>query len=211
MTTELQILMAAIFYPLLIATLIAALIWGGMPSPEKWSQRQQSGLRNQLWRWLPFDRHLGPERLAALTLIYMATVQNVTYELMPPRYQTVDAASVLADIIGLIGLYAISRSSRSYWPLCAVALQGLTIGTHLVRLVIDAERIIGIAYSVLKSGPTLLVMLTILTATILHQIKLRKEGPYQQWRDPDLWEEFENPVARILVEPDPEKTVRIVS
>ncbi|WP_298471362.1 hypothetical protein [uncultured Erythrobacter sp.] len=182
-----------------------------MPSPEKWSQRQQSGLRNQLWRWLPFDRHLGPERLAALTLIYMATVQNVTYELMPPRYQTVDAASVLADIIGLIGLYAISRSSRSYWPLCAVALQGLTIGTHLVRLVIDAERIIGIAYSVLKSGPTLLVMLTILTATILHQIKLRKEGPYQQWRDPDLWEEFENPVARILVEPDPEKTVRIVS
>ena len=77
MPTEFQILMAAVSYPLLVATILAAAIWGGMPSPDKWSQRQQSGGRNRLRRWLPFDRGLGAERLAVLTLLYMATFCTV--------------------------------------------------------------------------------------------------------------------------------------
>jgi hypothetical protein len=122
-----------------------------------------------------------PERAGALVIVLMTVVQ-LAWRLFSRRYfNTVDVAAVVVDTVGVIGFGALAVHAKRVWPIWAASLQVLSIASHFAREV-DPE-VEPVAYFILRSGPTFLVLLVLLLGTILHQRRLRRLGNDPAWTD----------------------------
>lgn len=104
------------------------------------------------------------ERQGAVVLCIMALTQYPLSIILPPTYQTVDLASLVTDLIGVIGFGAIALTSKRFWPLWAASLQLLSCSAQFARAV--QPQIEGLVYAVMKSAPSGIIIVMIATATI---------------------------------------------
>ena len=122
-----------------------------------------------------------PERFGVLIFIYMLAVQGISYsaEGAGPKYELVDQASVLSDLVGLTGFLALSLNARRFWPLFCTALQGCSLIFHYAKDILPD--IIPLAYSIQKSTPTTLALLILLGAQIHRRWRVERQGWDVDW------------------------------
>lgn len=120
-----------------------------------------------------------PERAGAAVMLYLFVVQATAYAIQQPRYVEVDEISFLADAIAVVGFCFIAIHANRVWPLVAGALQLLSLAFHFARAV--NPEVIGLAYGLMKSGPTAFVLLMLLLGTIFHQRRLAVHSEYRDW------------------------------
>ncbi|MEM7701527.1 MAG: hypothetical protein AAF251_06275 [Pseudomonadota bacterium] len=190
MLPDLQIALIQFFFITLMMTVLAALVWGGMPSEETHASR------SRLRRALPFDPGLGPERLAALVLVYMAMVQVGATYISLPKFAEVDASSLLVDVIGLTCFGTLAINSTRWWTLLPASFQLIAVLSHFPRLPMPTELFGEFAYALMKSGATQGAILCVLVGIFQHQARIWNSGPYNYWRDPDFWRELARPTSR---------------
>lgn len=203
MWPNLQITLIQLFYGLFAFAAVSALIWGGMPKPGQYEKR------SILRRLFPLDPGFGPERLAILIVIYMFFVQIASTFIFFPRYDQVDPGSLLVDVVGVIGFFALVRTSTSWWTVWPTAFQCLALLSHFPRQPLPIELFGEFAYGIMKSGLTLGAVIAVIIGIALHQRRLAKNGFYLFWRDQTLWHEFKYPMARQLRQ-DPASAIREV-
>ena len=122
-----------------------------------------------------------PERTGAAIIILGLMAESVGAAFVPIRLYSVDPVAVAIDIAVTISFGALSLYARRAWPIWATALQFLSVTSHFAQLV-DPATHPGI-YILMKSGPTFLVLVTLMAGTVRHQWRLRKRGTDPAWMD----------------------------
>lgn len=122
-----------------------------------------------------------PERWGGLTLLAMTIITFSAYAIFPRIFGKVDPTALTVDLVGFVGIAAIALFSKRIWPLWAISFQILSVAAHLIRA-FDI-RAAHLTYSIMKTGPSYMIMLCLIVGTINH---LRKggqndRGPY--WRN----------------------------
>gem|GEM_PF-1123595 len=121
-----------------------------------------------------------PERWGVVVLMVMLVVQRFIVALMTGRdiFLEVDPASLVADLIGLLGFAVIMCNARRLWPILAFALQLLTVLGHLLQ---GTSEMVAYTYMTFKSFPTMIIVLVVALATIAHQWRLRRDREDPAW------------------------------
>lgn len=122
-----------------------------------------------------------PERYGAFVLLAMWAVQSLGVSVFPSRFVAVDPVALLTDFIGALGFGAIALNARRIWPLCATALQVLSLSAHFARWADLA--IPKLVYALMRGGPTFVVLSALLVGTLLHLRRLRRDGVDPSWQD----------------------------
>lgn len=115
-----------------------------------------------------------PERAGAALIVLMVLIRAVTLPFVSAKYQTIDVQAVFQDLISLVGFVAIAIRARRFWPICAAALQLLTLGAHFARQVLPQIDLW--TYALMKTGPTFLVLLTLVGGTMCFCRRKRLAG-----------------------------------
>jgi hypothetical protein len=76
-----------------------------------------------------------PERAVASMYLLAAVATTVAHPAISVRYRDVELAVFLIDALLLAGLVFISIRADRWWPLCATALQILTVLSHVGKIV----------------------------------------------------------------------------
>lgn len=124
-----------------------------------------------------------PERFGIVMLLIGFFVQATAYGVTKIQFETVDLASLLVDIINLVGFTAIALNAKRYWPLVAAALQLLAVLTHCARYV-ELE-ITPLVYSIMRTLPTGGVIVLVIVGTAFHVARLKRWAEDPPWVD---WE-----------------------
>lgn len=132
-----------------------------------------------------------PERWGVGVVVLAFVVQTTAYAVVPPRFIEVDGVALLVDLIALVGFGAIALNAKRIWPLFAASLQLISALSHFSRFV--QIEVTGIAYSLVKSAPTGVVILLLLVGTILHQSRLKRRGYDPAWMDWEYIDDFKSP------------------
>ena len=122
-----------------------------------------------------------PERAGALVLVAMWALQSLGVNFLPSRFIAVDPVAFLSDLVGTLGFGAIALNARRFWPLCATALQVLSLSAHFARWADLA--IPKLVYALMRSGPTFVVLSVLLIGTVLHLRRLHRDGVDRSWQD----------------------------
>jgi hypothetical protein len=99
------------------------------------------------------------ERAGVLLLLGMVTFSLASKGILGARFASVDPLALVEDFIGFAGFTWIGLHARRVWPLCAAALQLLSLGAHFAREV--EAGVHPMVYSLMKTVPTLLVCLLV--------------------------------------------------
>lgn len=124
-----------------------------------------------------------PERYGIVMLLVGFFVQATAYGVTKVRFESVDPASLLVDLVNLVGFTAIALNAKRYWPLVAAALQLLAVLTHFARFV-ELE-ITPLVYSVMRTLPTGGVIVLVIMGTAFHIVRLKR------WADDPAWVDWE--------------------
>lgn len=128
-----------------------------------------------LWRGGP------PEKLAVAIMVAAFSFQSACYALIPPRFLEIDAASLLTDLICLIGLGWLALNAKRAWPIWATALILVSTASHISRLIhIEIEPLV---YSIMRTTPTGCVLLLIAAGTFAYRRRLKLNGEDSNWVD----------------------------
>jgi hypothetical protein len=112
------------------------------------------------------------ERLGVVLVLGMALFRISAGAVSQARFHTVDPLSLVEDVIGFAGFTWIGLRARRYWPLCAAALQLLSLGAHLARML--RPNVDPVVYAFMKSLPTLLVCLAIAVGAALYHRRRKR-------------------------------------
>ncbi len=74
-----------------------------------------------------------PEKAAAVMFLGSAIVTSLIRPSVPTMYRDVEVGVFLIDAFLLAGLVWITVRADRWWPICATALQGLTVLSHIGR------------------------------------------------------------------------------
>lgn len=122
-----------------------------------------------------------PEQIGALIILAMTALQFGSLAFYPSVYRSVDLASVVVDLFGLVTFGTLAIYAMRVWPIWAASLQILSLVSHFTRQVDSAER--PLVYVVMKSGPTFVVLLALLFGTTFHLLRTRRMGTDPAWKD----------------------------
>lgn len=111
------------------------------------------------------------ERAGVILLVGMSGFRIAAEAVSQARFATVDPYSLVQDVALFAGFTYIGLRARRYWPLCAAALQLLSMGAHFART-LKAE-VDPMVYALMKSLPTLLVCLAIAAGAALYRRRRR--------------------------------------
>ncbi len=75
-----------------------------------------------------------PERWAIAAIIAMIIADMLTHIALPLNYNQFDIVHFSIDLLGWSAFLFIALYARRFWPLCASALQTITLISHPVRL-----------------------------------------------------------------------------
>lgn len=123
----------------------------------------------------------GAEKVGVLLLLGFFLFRIALTPLIPPQFDALDPLAFAQDLIGFAGFVWIGLRARRYWPLAAAALQLISLSAHFAR-VIDVA-IHPFVYSLLKSGPTLLVFLLLVVGTVNYRSRARAQMRWASPRD----------------------------
>ena len=121
-----------------------------------------------------------PERAGALVVLAMTALQFALLSLLPRSYAYVDLASVVVDLVGLVGFSAIAIFAVRVWPIWAASLQLLSLTSHFARETDSA--VPPLVYIAMKSGPTFLVLLVLFLGTLSHVRRVRRGRLIADWK-----------------------------
>lgn len=111
------------------------------------------------------------ERAGVLLLLTLAVISFAAHPVTQPRFDELDVPALIEDAIGFAGFTWIGLHARRYWPLCAAAMQLLSIAAHFARVMpVDIHPMV---YSLMKSTPTAIVCLLIAIGARNVQRRLR--------------------------------------
>ena len=113
-----------------------------------------------------------PERAAVLLLLGFLVFRIVLRPLVPAEFNSIDPLAFAQDFVGFAGFVWIGLRAGRYWPLVAAALQLLSLSAHIARAL--SVPIDPWAYALTKSGPTLLVYLTLVVGTASYRHRARR-------------------------------------
>lgn len=137
---------------------------------------------------LAFWQGGSPERLCAGVVLLMALLQFLGNALFGRIFDQVDLVSLIVDLTGFVGMTAIALFANRIWPLWTSAMQLLSCTSHLGREV--SGKVEPLVYSILKTGPTFLVLLILLMGTFHHWWRLKEGVKDSAWVDgfqPPAW------------------------
>jgi hypothetical protein len=114
-----------------------------------------------------------PERAGVALVVGMWVFQVSTHRFIRPMtFASLDPFSFAADLFVFIGFAWIGYYAKRYWPLCAAALQLLSLAGHFARGV--EHSVDPWVYSLMKTTPTFLVYITLIIATLCHWSRMRR-------------------------------------
>lgn len=123
-----------------------------------------------------------PERIASQ--IYLAAFcLNVGLEKLvgPIGFAKLNLPTFASDLPLFLGIIAVSIRANRFWPLLAGALQLIVVITHLAKL-LGIRGMVGVYWG-MTTIPIYLQLLVLLGGIWAHQSRLRRIGPYPDWRD----------------------------
>jgi hypothetical protein len=109
------------------------------------------------------------ERAGVLLIFGMIAFRLAAWAIAHPQFATIDPAALVEDIAGFAGFTWIGLRARRFWPLCAAALQLLSLGAHFARGL--KHSVDPMVYSLMKSLPTLLVCLAIALGAAFYRMR----------------------------------------
>lgn len=136
--------------------------------------------------WKLYTRRNGatsgePELYAVLNELIAFLLAGILYSEAPPIFSGVDFTALLVDVIAAIGLFAIALNANRIWPLIAAAAQFVGLFSHFSRAM--QISIDPMAYSLLRTLPSAIVLGCILIGFIGHFQRYRKYGYDYDWID----------------------------
>ncbi|MEO9461337.1 MAG: hypothetical protein ABJ242_01255 [Marinomonas sp.] len=127
------------------------------------------------------ERSGEPELLGVAVIILSIFIQMVMYADTKPIFTGVDMVSVLVDLVLFIGIGAIALNANRIWPLIAAGAQLVGLFSHFSRAV--QLNIDPMAYSILKTAPTLIVGLCVIIGFVGHFQRMKQNGYDLDWMD----------------------------
>ncbi len=129
-------------------------------------------------------RGAAPERAVALFALYMVLVQGLSLGIVPPEFDELDNTALLADSILVAAVTSVAFVANRTWPLLAAAITLFSLSSHFSRAVIPGPELMGYAYALTKTVPSLLVVILAAVGAERHQARSKKFGKYRNWRLP---------------------------
>lgn len=131
-----------------------------------------------IWRWGG-----GPERW--LMAIFLVSMVLPVYPIRWLRESATDHEAYLQvwlviDVIVTGPLIAIALNANRNYPLWIAAFQVVALVAHAVEVMVDT--VSSLASAVLMVGPSYGILLVLAGGFVRHLIRLRRFGPYRDWR-----------------------------
>ncbi len=112
-----------------------------------------------------------------------AIFEAVLHIFIPPRFVAIDFAGLSADLFLLGGFGWLALNARRIWPIWAAAFELLSLASHIARTIpVDIEPM---AYSIMKSAPTGMAIITLAIGTFAHVRRVGRFGSDPSWMDWD--------------------------
>lgn len=123
----------------------------------------------------------GPERTGGQIMLLIISLGIVRALLTDGDVDDFDAFGLISDIVAFAGMVWIALFAWRYWPLWSAALQLLAIGAHFgPALALPIEPIV---YALMRSAPTIIVLVTLVGATWLNRGLESAPGNNVHWRN----------------------------
>ena len=120
-----------------------------------------------------------PERIGALTLAAMATIQLALYStISTPHWGSVDPVLLVSDLVGLAGFTYLAMHSNRLWPIPACSMSLISMMAHFPRFTID---MLGISYAQFNGVPTFAAIVIVTGGVIAHRWRTYRNGPEADW------------------------------
>jgi hypothetical protein len=145
------------------------------------------------WRW-----GAAPERWCAASLLFMVIADRV-YHLIADRgtiYLSVDVGHLAIDLTAAAILIGVALWANRIYPLWLAAFQSLAVLAHFTREA--STSVAAMAYAILSYAPTVFLIVILASAIWLHTRRIRRHGPYRDWRPPPSRKQCRNGPVRQL-------------
>ncbi len=124
----------------------------------------------------------GPERVAGAIFLAMYLSDRLYHLVFGKAINlgTVDLYHAGADLVVAAALIALALRANRMYPLCLAGLQVIAFSAHLTREMIPGMT--PIAYATLFILPSYVQLPTLALGLRAHRQRLRRFGPYRDWR-----------------------------
>ena len=122
-----------------------------------------------------------PERAGAgILLIGFVADQLWQLAVGPVQFRRFDGFAFATDFAQLIGFGWVALRANRVWPMVCTALQLMSVIGHLSVAVLQGgmQR----AYWAMVEPPLALCIVTLAVGMVLHLLRVRRIGPYPDWR-----------------------------
>jgi hypothetical protein len=122
----------------------------------------------------------GPERAGAAILFAVFLMDELYHTAAGPhQFEIFDPVELAIDLFSLASFTTLALRANRLWPLPVAALQLLAVMGHVAALPeLGMQR----AYWAMTEPPVVLAVLTFVFGLIAHLLRLRRFGPYPDWR-----------------------------
>ncbi|WEK47229.1 MAG: hypothetical protein P0Y56_02800 [Candidatus Andeanibacterium colombiense] len=128
-----------------------------------------------------FFRGAAPERRAAITILVWFLSSPVYDRFFgAPQFYTVDVGHAVMDAMEMTAMAAIALRANRAWPLWAAGAELTAVSGHLAMAIHPAG--VTSAYWAVTELPLFLQLLALALGTLAHERRLRRIGPYRDWR-----------------------------
>ncbi|WP_054531823.1 hypothetical protein [Erythrobacter sp. SG61-1L] len=123
-----------------------------------------------------------PERWGALLVGARHLLVDPLYHTLggEPGFETVEPGHAMMDFALFLAMAWLALRANRFWPMCMCAAALITLLGHFVIIIgiVGKQR----AYWAMTQLPLLLELVCLLAGTALHRARLKRLGPYRNWR-----------------------------
>lgn len=120
-----------------------------------------------------------PERIMAAIITVLILFDWLFLGNSGSKYQTIDSAHLMLDLIGAISTVALALVAHRFWPMIAAVLHVLPLLAHISRA-LDVT-MDPIAYLTMQVASSWLLPPLLILGTWRHQQRLRRNGSDPSW------------------------------
>jgi hypothetical protein len=121
-----------------------------------------------------------PERAGA-AILFAAFLVDEIYHMAagPHQFEIFDPIELAIDLLSLAAFGAVAVRANRLWPMVLAALQLMAVVGHLAA---SPELGMQRAYWAMTEPPVLLGVITLFFGLVAHLLRIRRLGPYPDWR-----------------------------